>query len=80
MNYKILVLLKITRILKIFLRSITDFHIFFFLNICIFSQHMTMESSWFENVIKNVRNFFTLEKETNDTANKDIRNLFILEK
>ena len=80
MNYKILVLLKITRILKIFLRSITDVHIFFFLNICIFSQHMTMESSWFENVIKNVRNLFTLEKETNDTANKDIRNLFILEK
>ena len=41
---------------------------------------MTMESSWFENVIKNVRNLFTLEKETNDTAIKDIRNLFILEK
>ena len=39
--HKILVLLKITRILKHFLRNIIDFHFFFFL---IFSHHKMMES------------------------------------
>ena len=72
MNYKILVLLKITRILKNFLKSIIDF--FFF------SQHIMMESSWFENIIKDVRNLFRLEKETNDTTFRGISNLFLLEK
>ena len=72
MNYKILVLLKITRILKNFLKSIIDF---FFL-----SQHIMMESSWFENIIKDVRNLFRLEKETNDTTFRGISNLFLLEK
>ena len=72
MNYKVLVLLKITRILKNFLKSIIDF--FFF------SQHIMMESSWFENIIKDVRNLFRLEKETNDTTFRGISNLFLLEK
>ena len=36
MNYKILVLLKITRILKNFLRSIIDFYFFIFFNFYFF--------------------------------------------
>ena len=48
--YKIAVLLKITRILKHFLRSITDFYFFdiFILNfnfLIFFSQYITMKSS-----------------------------------
>ena len=39
-----------------------------------------MESSWFENIIKDVRNLFRLEKETNDTTFRGISNLFLLEK
>ena len=33
-----------------------------------------------ENIIKDIRNLFRLEKELNYTAIKDIRNLFGLEK
>ena len=33
-----------------------------------------------ENIIKDIRNFFRLEKEQNYTAIKDIRNLFRQEK
>ena len=33
-----------------------------------------------ENIIKDIRNLFRLEKELNYTAIKDIRNLFRLEK
>ena len=49
--HKILVLLQITRILKRFLRSITDL---FFLKQIIFSQYIMMESSRLEeeNIIK----------------------------
>ena len=49
--HKILVLLQITRILKHFLRSITDL---FFLKQIIFSQYIMMESSRLEeeNIIK----------------------------
>ena len=73
MNYKILVLLKITRILKNFLRSIIDFYFFFF--IFFFSEHIMMEL-WFKNIIKYVRNLFRLETEGNDTAIRGIKNLF----
>ena len=31
-----------------------------------------------EKVIKDIRNFFRLKKELNDTAIKDVSNLFIL--
>ena len=56
--HKILVLLKITRILKHFLRSIIDFY--FFKNNNFVSQHITMESSNLEdeNITKDVRNPF----------------------
>ena len=55
--HKIFVLLKITRILKLFLKG------FYF-----FSQ----QSSSFEeeNIIKDVRNLFRLKKEIDDTAIK----------
>ena len=33
-----------------------------------------------ENIIKGIRNCFSLKKELNYSANKDIRNLFRLEK
>ena len=33
-----------------------------------------------ENIIKDIRNFFRLKKEIDDTALKDIRNLFRLKK
>ena len=61
--HKILVLLKITRILKHFLRTMIDFH-FFKKIINFFSQHIMMESSSLEeeNIIKDVRNPFRLNK------------------
>ena len=54
--HKILVLLKITRILKHFLRSIIEFY--FLKDNYFFSQHIMIESSNFEeeNIIKDVRN------------------------
>ena len=82
--HKILVILKITRILKHFLRSII--HLYFLKNnIFFFSQPKVMEipSLQEENIIKYVRNLFRLEKlkkETNDTTIKDIRNIFRLKK
>ena len=67
--YKILLLLKIIRILKCFLRSITDFY---FVKKNFFSQHiMSTESRSLKNIIKYVRNLFRLEKlkkETIDTT------------
>ena len=33
-----------------------------------------------KNIIKDIKNLFSLKKELNDTAIKDIRNLFRLEK
>ena len=37
-----------------------------------------MMELWFENIIKDVRNLFRLEKERDDTAIRGIRNLFLL--
>ena len=48
-----------------------------------FSQHIIIESSRLQNVIKDVRNLFRLNKpksETNDAWIEGIRNLFRLEK
>ena len=60
--YKISVLLKITIILKYFLRSKQT--LIFLKNNKLFSQHIMMESSRLEeeNIIKNVKNFYRLEK------------------
>ena len=76
--HKILVLLKITIFLKHFLRSIIDFY--FFKKNDFFSQHIMMKSSGLEeyknieeNIIKDVRNVFSLKKlkkEANDVAIK----------
>ena len=84
--HKFSVWLKITGILKCFLRSIIDS--FFFLNNSFFSQHIMMKSSRLkedknteENIINDVRNILRLKKlkkETNDAAIKGIRNLFRL--
>ena len=65
----------LARILERFLRSIIDF----------FSQHMMRENPRHkeENIIKDVRNLFRLEKtkkETIDTTTKEITNLFRLQK
>ena len=62
MIHKILVLLKITIILKRLLKSIIDFTFF---KKPFFSQHLVMESSLFEeeSIIKDLRNFFRLKKE-----------------
>ena len=64
--HKTLVSLKITRILKLFLRSIVDFY--FFLKKFFFLQHIMMGSSRpeddeniEENIIRDVRNLFVLE-------------------
>ena len=69
---KISALLRMTRILKHFLRSIIDFYI---LKHLFFSQHIMMESSSLEeeNIIKDIRNLFRFEKlkkETTDTTLK----------
>ena len=60
--HKISVLLKITRILKHFLRSKQA--LIFLKNNKLFSQHIMMESSRLEeeNIIKNLKNFYRLEK------------------
>ena len=82
MILKILVLLKSTRTLKRFLRGKLDFY---FLKNNFFSQHIRMEnpSPKEENIVKDVRNIFRLEKlkkEAIDIKIKDTRNLFRLEK
>ena len=61
--HKILVLLKITTILKHFSRSIIDFY--FFKN-NFFSQLITMKNSNLEdeNITKDVRNPFKLKRNT----------------
>ena len=58
---KISALLKMTRILKHFLRSIIDFYI---LKHLFFSQHIMMESSSLEeaNIVKDIKNLFRFEK------------------
>ena len=63
--HKILVLIKITIILKRFLRSIIDFYFF---KKQLFSKHLTMESSILEEeqIIKDVRNLFRLKKEIDE--------------
>ena len=60
--HKILVLLKITKILKHFLRSIIEFY--FLRNSWFFFKYITMENQSLEkeNIIKDVRNLFRLEK------------------
>ena len=74
--HKILLLLKITRILKRFLRTIIDFY---FLKRFFFSQHIMRESLILEeeNKIIDVRNLFRL-KNIDNTPIKDTRNLFRL--
>ena len=72
--HKMLVLIKITRILKYFLRSIIDFYFSFKTNE-LFSQYIMMESPRLEeeNIIKDVINLVRLEKlekETTDTTIK----------
>ena len=74
--HEILVLLKITRTLKTFLRSIIDFY---FLECSRLEEDENME----ENITKDVRNLFRLKKlkkETNDATIKGITNLFRLKK
>ena len=78
-THKVSVLLKITRMSKRFLRSIIDFY--FFKNLLFFSQHIMMETPRLEeeNIIKDVRNQFRLEKlkkETTDTPIRYIRVFF----
>ena len=70
--HKFLVLLKITRIWKGFLRSIKDFY--FFKKIVIFftAYNDGKLNSW-RRTNKDVRNIFRLKKEMNDTAIKYIR-------
>ena len=75
-------MLKITRILKRFLRSLVNFYLskkIFFL------QHVILEKPSLEeeNIIKYVRNHFRLDKLRKETIHitiKGIRNLFRLEK
>ena len=81
--HKILVLLKITRILKRFWRITTDFRIlenkYFFHNTKWFEEYKNIK----ENMSKNVKSLFRqkkLKKETNDAAIKGIRNLLRLKK
>ena len=93
--HKISVLLKITRILKHFLKSITDFYFFdiFVLNFNFLILFFTIyndekfkaskDENVEEKIIQDVWNLFRfrkLKKETNDAAMKDIRNLFRLRK
>ena len=63
-----------------FLRSLRDFY--FFKKKKLFSQHIAMENSRLEeeNIIKDIRNFFTLRKELNYTATRDMKNPFRREK
>ena len=81
-------MLKISRILKHFLRSIIDSHFlkettFFFKTYTVKNSSLEEDENIKENIIKDVRNHFKLKKikkETNDTAAQDIRNLFRLKK
>ena len=84
--HKMLVLLKNNlnylkdSIFEWFLKSIIDFY--FLKIIIIFSikynnGNLSLEE---ENIIKDIRNIFRLEKELNYTAIKNIRNIFRLEK
>ena len=54
----------------------------FFKKNYLFSQHVMMESLILEdkNIVKDIRNPFSLKKEINYTAIKDVRNLSIPEK
>ena len=54
------------------MRSIIEFHLFFFLN-SVFSQHTMMENprSEEENKIKDITNLFRLKEELNYAAIKD---------
>ena len=79
--YKVLMLLKITRILKCFLRSIID--LYFLKKNSFFLQHIMKKypRPEEENIIKD--DLFRLEKlkkERIDTTIKDIRNLSRLER
>ena len=69
---KISALLKMTRILKHFLRSIIDFYI---LKHLFFSQHIMMESSSLEeeNIIKDIRNLFRFEKLKKETTDNTLK-------
>ena len=67
--HKIYILLKITRILKLFLRSIK-------MNSSRLEKDKNIEDIKTGDVI----NIFRLKKETNDTTVKDTKNLFILKK
>ena len=67
--HKIYILLKITRILKLFLRSIK-------MN----SSRLEKDKNIEDNKTGDVINIFRLKKETNDTTVKDTKNLFILKK
>ena len=82
---KISLLLKITRILKRFLRSIIDFYfrIKLILN-QFFSQHIMMENSRSEGaenvedkIIKDVRNFIRVNKQVKETNNAAIKGIRI---
>ena len=90
--HKILVLLKMTRILKQFLRSIKNTY-FFYKKVIFFSQQIMMESPGLgkENIIayirdwkiKDIINIFRLKKENKAIKYRmlrDIRNVFRLEK
>ena len=84
--HKILALLKITKNLKRFLRSIIDFYFFksikfFFTTYDDEKSRLEEDKNIKENIIKEVRNLFrlkNLEKERNDFAVNGMRNLFRL--
>ena len=69
--HKILVLLKMTRFLKLYNKLKSKLF---------FSQHIMMESLSLEEVIRDVRDLFILKKEVDDAAIKDAKNLFRLKK
>ena len=75
--HQILVLVKINRILKHFLRSIIDFLKVFKKIIIFFSQYIIMENSGLqEEKIKDARNPFRLKNKMYNITIKDIRNIF----
>ena len=81
-THKILVLVKITRILRQFLRRLI--HLNVLEKQFILSQYIMMESSSLEEekMIKGRKNIFRLKKEIDGTAygQKDITNIFRLKK
>ena len=73
--HKILVLLKITRILKRFFKEYNRLLFIFFRKSNFFSQHLIMKSSRLEED-KNIENLIRLKKlkkKTDDDANKDCK-------